>query len=82
MKSSINNLVLATLAVCALVLSSCTMNDEEAQAQPGYSFDPTWPKDLPNSWKIGGITGLAVDSNDNIWAYNRPNNRTCRSSNA
>jgi len=52
------------------------MNDEEAQAQPGYSFDPTWPKDLPNSWKIGGITGLAVDSNDNIWAYNRPNDLT------
>ncbi|MEE3197533.1 MAG: hypothetical protein VX225_03725 [Pseudomonadota bacterium] len=52
------------------------MSDEETQTQPSYSFDPTWPKDLPNNWKIGGITGLAVDSNDNVWAYNRPNDLT------
>ncbi len=76
MKSSVNTLVLAVLVVCAPMLSSCTTNDGEAQTQPGYSFDPTWPKDLPNNWKIGGITGLAVDSNDNVWAYNRPNDLT------
>ncbi len=22
---------------------------------------------------MGGVTGLAVDSNDNVWVYNRPN---------
>ena len=27
---------------------------------PKYRFDPDWPKPLPNKWKIGGITGLAV----------------------
>jgi len=47
-----------------------------AQAAPSFNFDPTWPKTLPNLWKMGGVTGLAVDSNDNVWVYNRPNDAT------
>ncbi len=47
-----------------------------AQTAPSYQFDPTWPKPLPNNWKIGGITGLAVDSDDNVWVFNRPNDLT------
>jgi DNA-binding beta-propeller fold protein YncE len=45
----------------------------EAQAAPRYVFDPAWPKPLPNKWKMGGVTGLAVDRNDNVWVLNRPN---------
>jgi sugar lactone lactonase YvrE len=49
----------------------------EAQAgAPRYVFDPSWPKPLPNKWKMGGATGLAVDVNDNVWVYNRPNDLT------
>jgi hypothetical protein len=47
-----------------------------AQTVPRYLFDPTWPKPLPNNWKIGGVTGLAVDKDDNIWVLNRPNDLT------
>src|SRR5215204_4501179 len=47
-----------------------------AQTAPRYKFDPEWPKPLPNKWKIGGITGLAVDANDDVWVYNRPNDLT------
>src|SRR5438477_5737907 len=44
---------------------------------PRYKFDPEWPKPLPNKWKIGGITGLAVDpKDDTVWAYDRPNDLT------
>ena len=46
-----------------------------AQA-PEFVFDPSWPQPLPNNWKIGGITGLAVDADDNIWVLNRPNDLT------
>ena len=42
-------------------------------AAPSYAFDPGWPKPLPNKWKMGGITGLAVDADDNIWVLTRPN---------
>ncbi len=67
--------VLALLAAVAFVISY-TNDGAQAQTAPSYYFDPTWPKPLPNNWKIGGITGLAVDSNDNVWAFNRPNDLT------
>ncbi|HJR71515.1 MAG TPA: hypothetical protein VKA43_15845 [Gammaproteobacteria bacterium] len=47
-----------------------------AQQAPELVFDPTWPKDLPNNWKLGGITGLALDRDENVWLYNRPNDLT------
>ena len=28
---------------------------------------------MPNKWKIGGVTGLAVDKDDNVWVHDRPN---------
>ena len=40
---------------------------------PKYKFDPDWPKTLPNKWKMGGVTGLAVDKDDNVWVLDRPN---------
>jgi DNA-binding beta-propeller fold protein YncE len=48
----------------------------QAQAAPKYKFDPDWPKPLPNKWKLGGVTGLAVDKDDNVWVLNRPNDLT------
>jgi hypothetical protein len=44
----------------------------DAQSAPQYVFDPTWPKPLPNKWKMGGITGLTVDKDDNVWVMTRP----------
>ena len=73
-----NQKILVALALLAgtIFMFSYMSNEPQAQAAPSYTFDPTWPKQLPNNWKIGGITGLAVDSNDNVWAYNRPNDLT------
>ena len=69
--------VLALLVGAAFVIS---YSGAGAQAQgggaPSYVFDPSWPKPLPNKWKIGGITGLAVDRNDDVWVLNRPNDLT------
>ena len=50
----------------------------QAQASgPRYVYDPGWPKPLPNNWKMGGVTGLAVDpKDDTVWAYDRPNDLT------
>src|SRR6201988_994411 len=44
-----------------------------AQEPPKFKFDPDWPKPLPNKWKLGGVTGLAVDKDDNVWVLDRPN---------
>jgi len=67
------------LALGVFVVYS-TGSHSGVQAQTGaprYKFDPDWPKPLPNKWKIGGITGLAVDpKDDTVWAYDRPNDLT------
>src|ERR1700733_433090 len=72
------------LAVCAVFLSAgvfrvnhfSTVMGASEGAVPRLKFDPDWPRTLPNKWKIGGITGLAVDKDDNVWAYDRPNDLT------
>jgi len=67
--------VLALLAGVAFI-SSYTSTGAQAQTAPRYLFDPGWPKPLPNKWKMGGVTGLAVDKDDNVWVLNRPNDLT------
>jgi hypothetical protein len=51
----------------------CVALGAQTPAAPKYKFDPDWPKPLPNKWKMGGVTGLAVDKDDNVWVLDRPN---------
>jgi DNA-binding beta-propeller fold protein YncE len=60
--------------LCLLAL--CVALGAQAQNAPKFKFDPDWPKPLPNKWKMGGVTGLAVDKDDNVWVYDRPNDLT------
>jgi DNA-binding beta-propeller fold protein YncE len=69
--------VAAALLAGIAMVSSYTATGTQAQgAVPRFKFDPEWPKQLPNKWKMGGVTGLAVDRNDNVWVLNRPNDLT------
>jgi hypothetical protein len=54
-----------------LLVLSVALQAQVASA-PKYKFDPDWPKPLPNNWKLGGVTGLAVDKDDNVWVLDRP----------
>ena len=67
---------LALAAGAALVVSSTGVGVLAQDAAPRYLFDPGWPKTLPDKWKMGGITGLAVDRNDDVWVLTRPNDLT------
>src|SRR5207249_7028140 len=67
--------LLALLAGLAILISYSS-NRAQAQTAPRYKYDPDWPKPLPNKWKMGGVTGLAVDKDDNVWVYDRPNDMT------
>jgi DNA-binding beta-propeller fold protein YncE len=62
------------IGFCLLAL--CVALSAQAPTAPRYKYDPDWPKPLPNKWKIGGVTGLAVDRDDNVWVLNRPNDLT------
>src|SRR5712664_4083427 len=57
-------------------LALCVTLGAQGLSAPKYRFDPDWPKPLPNKWKLGGVTGLAVDKNDDVWVLNRPNDLT------
>jgi len=66
--------VVLTMGLCGMVLY--IVADAQGQA-PRYMYDPGWPKPLPNKWKMGGVTALAVAPNDDtVWVYDRPNDMT------
>jgi hypothetical protein len=67
--------ILAVLAGLALLVLCISLGAQEPNA-PKFKFDPDWPKPLPNKWKMGGVTGLAVDKDDTVWVYDRPNDLT------
>lgn len=49
---------------------SCSILAAQGPSAPRFRFDPDWPKPLPNKWKLGGVTGLAiiaVDSKGNLY---------------
>src|SRR6266571_2579452 len=58
------------------VICFCAVLGAQTQTAPKFKFDPDWPKPLPNKWKLGGVTGLAVDKDDNVWVLDRPNDLT------
>ena len=62
------------VVLALLVLPSHPVLDaQEGGPGPRYKVDADWPKrPLPNKWFMGGVTGLDVDHNDNIWVLNRP----------
>ena len=64
--------VFALLAGLSLLALGAAVGAQTMTA-PKYKFDADWPKTLPNKWKMGGVTGLAVDKDDNVWVLDRPN---------
>ena len=72
LKTNHKTVTVLTILIGATFVISCTNDGAQAQLAPRFHYDPVWPDPLPNLWKLGGVTGLAVDSNDNVWVYNRP----------
>src|SRR6267154_4830281 len=66
----------STLGAGVALVISAALVGAQAQTAPRFRYDPDWPKPLPNKWKLGGVTGLAVDKDDNVWVLNRPNDLT------
>jgi hypothetical protein len=64
------------LIALAMVLVCAVFAAQTLPTAPKFKFDPDWPKPLPNKWKLGGVTGLAVDKDDNVWVLDRPNDLT------
>jgi len=69
-------LALGVVAAFAVLVTLGVRAQGQGLSAPKYKFDPDWPRPLPNKWKLGGVTGLAVDKDDNVWVLNRPNDLT------
>jgi|SRR5665213_341997 len=72
MKSKI---LIGSLIVLVAVAGAFLALERTRSAQAGvpkFEVDPYWPKDLPNQWMLGQVSGIYVDSHDHIWVTNRP----------
>jgi 2-keto-4-pentenoate hydratase/2-oxohepta-3-ene-1,7-dioic acid hydratase in catechol pathway len=49
---------------------------------PSFQVDAIWPRELPNNWIIGQVSGVAVGPNDHIWIVHRPRTLTAREAGA
>jgi len=59
-------------AVVTLGETRWTSHAPAGTSAPTFVVDASWPKPLPNDWRIGQVGGIAVDSHDNVWVYHRP----------
>jgi len=64
--------VLALLVVVAPAGSACPAD----VVAPRFVVDPAWPKPLPNHWRLGQVSGVAVDARDHVWIVQRPKTMT------
>ncbi len=44
----------------------------QAQDQPIYTVDASWPRDLPDDMILGQVSGIDVAPDDTIWIVHRP----------
>ncbi len=51
-------------------------------AVPAFQVDPWWPRELPNNWILGQVSGVAVGPDDHIWVVHRPRTITAREAGA
>ena len=60
-----------TFALLFLALAICR-SARAQDHQPSYKVDADWPKQLPNNWIMGQVSGIAVDRQDHVWGLQRP----------
>src|SRR3954452_16671463 len=71
--------VLMASALLALVGTQAQAQAPTAKAGvPQFQVDALWPKDLPNNWLLGQVSGITTDRNNNVWIVNRPDSLSKR----
>ena len=64
---------LSAAVVCA---AGPSLGAQKPPATPVFQVDPAWPKDMPNNWILGAVTGVFVDAKDHIWVTHLPETLT------
>ena len=59
------------LLACWIAVQSASAFQRVVHAQteqpPMFERDPSWPKPLPNQWRLGIVWAVAVDDRDHVW---------------
>lgn len=64
--------LLATSGVARLFVDTASESAQSpAGTVPVFELDPTWPK-VPAKWKLGNVSGVAIDEQDHVWIIQRP----------
>jgi hypothetical protein len=71
----------ALIVATALVVTACQQSTETAVNAaepvtsagriPTFRADPDWPQ-VPAQWKLGDVSSIAIDAEDNAWLLHRP----------
>jgi sugar lactone lactonase YvrE len=56
--------------------AAVALHAQKPMAAPKFVVDPSWPKELPNNWILGAVTGVFVDAKDHIWVTHLPETLT------
>ena len=73
---------LAALAVLVFMSSAGPARRAGAQSQaassavPTFEVDPSWPREMPNKWILGAVTGVHVDAKGHVWVTHLPETLT------
>ncbi len=62
----------ALIVIATALVSRHAAGASGGQRLPVFEPDPLWSEALPNRWVTGQVGGLAVDSHDNVWVFQRP----------
>ena len=60
------------LVIGVLAGSLALVEAQSTPRVPTFEPDPLFFQALPNKWATGAVGGMAVDSHDNIWVFQRP----------
>src|SRR5215470_513210 len=65
--------IVLSIALAAAAIGPALAQTPAAKSgAPQFQVDALWPKDLPNNWLLGQVSGITVDRNNNIWVVHRP----------
>ena len=61
----------AHLYLGVLVFLTAVLAQAQTRNLPSFEVDSTWPK-VPEKWKLGDPSSIAIDAKDNVWVLHRP----------
>ncbi len=64
-------MTIKTLARALLVAAMAIGNGALAADAPKFEVEAAWPK-MPEKWKFGDVSSIAIDAQDNVWVLHRP----------